>query len=110
MILDDYGCALYSARVEETSNHPFFTCSFSSWCWRLLRIHWNQNLHCFDRIVEAHRDFSSRMLREILIVTFWAIWKHGNKKGIFKEELALVLLRAKPSLKQELEVWLCNIR
>ncbi|RCV07305.1 hypothetical protein SETIT_1G233200v2 [Setaria italica] len=72
--------ALCSASVEETSNHLFFTCSFSQWCWRLLYVlRWNLNLMCLDRIVESRRDFGSRIFREILILACWAIWKHRNE-------------------------------
>jgi hypothetical protein len=98
--------------VEETMEHLFFSSHFSSWCWSFLHIFWDMNMHIFDRIVHARRDFGRKLFREILIVACWALWKHINEvifdevnlsltrwKFIFKEELRLVLFRARPSLK-----------
>jgi hypothetical protein len=63
--------------------------------------------------VQARRAFGRKFFREILIMACWALWKHRNEvifdavnlslarwKFIFKEELRLVLFRARPSLKQ----------
>jgi hypothetical protein len=120
-VLDDYSCPMCSMMVEETMEHPFFSFPFSNWCWRFIHVSWDMNMHIFDRIVQARRDFGRKFFREILIVACWVLWKHKNEvifddvnlslvrwKFIFKEELRLVLIRARPSLKQELELWLCN--
>jgi hypothetical protein len=37
------------------------------------------NMHIFDRIVQARRDFGRKFFREILIVACWALWKHKNE-------------------------------
>jgi hypothetical protein len=45
MYLRSYSCVLCNANVEETVEHLFFECSFSSWCWRLLDIDWNFSVY-----------------------------------------------------------------
>ncbi|RCV38080.1 hypothetical protein SETIT_8G113200v2, partial [Setaria italica] len=107
----------------ETLAHLFFTCTFSQWCWRFLHIRWDLSQVGVDMIIAARRDFNSRIFREILMVACWAIWKHRNEvifdgvplslgrwKSIFREEFSIILHRAKPYLKLELETWFCNFR
>lgn len=78
-VLDDYSCPLCTASVEETSQHLFFTCSFSQWCWQLLNIQWHMNMEIKERIVQGRRDFESIIFREVLLVVIWAIWTHQNE-------------------------------
>lgn len=106
--LDDYSCPLCMAAVEETSHHLFFTCSFSQWCWRLLNIQWHMNMEIKERIIQGHREFRSIIFREVLLVAIWAIWTHRRWKKIFRDELSLIVHRAKLSLKLLLYSWLCN--
>jgi hypothetical protein len=57
------------------------------------------------------------------LIACWAIWKHRNEvifdgislslrrwRLVFREEVSLVLHRAKPTLRVELNSWLCNFR
>ncbi|KAF8656907.1 hypothetical protein HU200_060470 [Digitaria exilis] len=85
-----------------------FTCSLSRWCWTFLNIQWDTSLDIMEMIVQSTRSFASRIFREIVIVTVWAIWTHRKWKHIFKEEFSLLLHRANSSLKLELESWFCN--
>lgn len=111
--------------VPQGVKRLFFICSssavFSNWCWRLMHVRWNLGLSALEMLLQARRDFNSVIFREIIIVGAWAIWKHRNEivfdgvalslrrwKQIFKDELGLVVIRAKPSLKQVLEPWLSN--
>ncbi|KAF8692523.1 hypothetical protein HU200_039624 [Digitaria exilis] len=57
------------------------------------------------------------------MVACWALWTHRNEvtfdgvvlslrrwKKIFRDEFCLILHKSKPTLKLELENWLCNFR
>jgi hypothetical protein len=120
MVLPEYRCILYNSGCEETLVHLFFGCSFSQWCWRFIGISWDLNLMTLDMIMEGRRSFNSTF-REISMLACWSIWRHLNEiifysgtlslgrwKCIFREEFSLILCRAKPSLKLELEKWFCN--
>jgi hypothetical protein len=78
-VLDVYSYPMCSMTVEETMEHLFFSCPFSSWCWWFVHVTWDMNMHIFDRIVQARRDFGRKFFREILIVACWALWKHRNE-------------------------------
>ncbi|RCV19087.1 hypothetical protein SETIT_3G356100v2 [Setaria italica] len=122
MVLDDYTCVLCTSGHEETLYHLFFTCLFSICCWNWLGVSWDLSLSTVDLIIDAHQKFGSKIFMEISMVACWCIWLHRNgiifdgaalsldrwKMG-FKEELSLIMHRAKPSLKQELNIWLCNL-
>jgi hypothetical protein len=71
-----------------------------------------------DMIVQARSDFGSSIFRDISIVACWSIWCRCNAiifdngvlslarwKSIFVYELSLILLRAKPRVKLELELF-----
>nr|TKW31341.1 hypothetical protein SEVIR_2G099200v2 [Setaria viridis] len=120
MTLDGYTCVLCGTGYEETLFHLFFTCPFSVQCWSFLRNRWNLSLNISDLILHAC-CFSKKIFREISIVASWCIWTHRNSiifdrgvlsfdcwKGVFKEEFALIIHRAKSSLNLELEQWFCN--
>lgn len=44
VVNNDFDCVLRSVRIVETLKHLFFTCSFSTSCWQILGIQWQQNL------------------------------------------------------------------
>ncbi|KAF8765281.1 hypothetical protein HU200_008735 [Digitaria exilis] len=106
--LEDYHCAFCSANTEETLFHLFFECSFSQWCWRFLNVRWNFNLMDMDMLIQARRDFNSKIFREVVIIATWAIWTHRNEKQLFRDEFSHLLHRAKPTLKLELQTWLSS--
>nr|TKW32091.1 hypothetical protein SEVIR_2G147300v2 [Setaria viridis] len=119
--LDYYSCVLCQTALEETLPHLFFTCPFSLQCWQLLGIAWDFTLSTSEMIIRASQLFGSTIFREISILECSCIWTHRNSiifygrslslvrwRQSFKDEFALILHRAKPSLKQELETWFCN--
>lgn len=121
MHLDDYTCVLCHSNQDETMMHLFFQCPFSQWCWRFLNIDWNTQATANDMLLQARLQFGSKIFREVFMVVVWFIWCHRNKvifdqqrpsfshwKVFFKEELALVMLKVKPSVRDLLESWLCN--
>jgi hypothetical protein len=50
--------------IEETLEHLFFSCPFSSRCWRFLHIVWNLQLDLFDKIVEVRQIFGKKFFRD----------------------------------------------
>ncbi|KAF8668063.1 hypothetical protein HU200_052458 [Digitaria exilis] len=90
--------------------HLFFLCPFSQWCWRFLSIQWDTSLVFMEMIIQSRRDFQSKVFREIIILAVWAIWTHRNERSIFTGEFRLIIYRAKPSLKLELEDWLSSFQ
>ncbi|KAF8740150.1 hypothetical protein HU200_013810 [Digitaria exilis] len=75
-----------------------------------------------EMVLQARQLFGLPSFREIALIASWCIWTHGNSiifdgasisierwKCSFKDEIGLVLHRAKPSLKQELDPWICNL-
>ncbi|KAF8690975.1 hypothetical protein HU200_040736 [Digitaria exilis] len=76
-----------------------------------------------EMIIHSRRDFQSKVFREIIILVVWAIWTHRDEvifdgvplslrrwRSIFKEEFRLIIYRAKPPLKLELDDWLSSFQ
>ncbi|KAF8659239.1 hypothetical protein HU200_058645 [Digitaria exilis] len=74
-----------------------------------------------DMLIQARRDFNSKIFREVVIIATWAIWTHRNEvifdgahislrrwKQLFRDEFSHLLHRAKPTLKLELQTWLSS--
>ena len=111
MYLDDYNCAICNSNVEETCMHLFFECPFSLSCWNHIDIHWDLSLPPLDMLIEARTTFGSPIFREILITACWTIWNSRNGlifdgkpctlnswKALFRTEIGLICIKAKPSL------------
>ena len=118
MDLENYNCVLCNFDCEETSMHLFFKCHFSTACWNIIPICWNQNLPPLDMIIDARTTFGSPIFREIFITACWIIWvtrnavifdngqaNLSNWKRQFKEELDRVCTKAKPSRQDALINW-----
>ena len=69
-------------------------------------------------VISARTIFDKSIIREIMIIACWVIWKTRNgiifdrethslsrRKTTFKEELGLVYIKAKHARKVELELW-----
>ena len=67
MLLENYNCVMCNADCEETSLHLFFECNFSTACWNIIPICWNQNLPPLDMIIDDRTSFGSPIFREIFI-------------------------------------------
>ncbi|KAF8695310.1 hypothetical protein HU200_037536 [Digitaria exilis] len=97
--------------TEETLLHLFLTCPFSLQCWQTIGIHWDSTLSVTEMVLQARQLFGLPSFREIVLIASWCIWTHRNsiifdgafvslerRKSSFKDEIGLVLHRAKPSL------------
>lgn len=119
MILQDYNCALCSHDIEESLFHLFFDCPFAIVAWHLLNLVIPVN-YTPIQIFEAFKiQLQSLFYMEILVTMCWAIWAVRNDaifrgipislqrcKLIFKSEFASIILRAKPSLHPDIDLWL----
>lgn len=121
MHLGSYPCVLCNTNQEETLLHLFFDCSFGKWCWRFLNIDWDTQLQPEEMLLRASSNLV-QIFREIWMTASWCIWYHRNDiifdhktlslsrwRISFKEEMSLVVLKDKTSVKQPIEEWLCNI-
>lgn len=120
--LPSYDCKLCQAHTEETLMHLLFECSFSMACWAYLGLQWDTSLMPDAMLNLSRRIFNSWIFREVLIVGSWTIWCHRNAiifnnarvnlsrwKQCFREEMSMVDLRAKPSVKALVDQFICNL-
>jgi len=118
MSLDDYSCVLCVNGPEETNQHLFFACPFSTACWNLIGIQWDFSLPPLDMIIQARLSFGSHIFREIFITACWNIWKSRNGiifdnlpaslmtwKATFKADLSVVCIKAKRKISDPLKIW-----
>jgi hypothetical protein len=80
-----FSCVLCNLGVEETLEHLFFHCPFSTYCWSRLSISWSLNQGRFDMLCQAKSTFQERLFFEIFTIGAWGIWKERNNlifKGI----------------------------
>jgi hypothetical protein len=75
---NDYSCPLCARNREETTFHLFFTCPFSSECWRHLGFNWNFNLDFHNMMIEAKQQCPHPFFMETFMVAAWLIWKQRN--------------------------------
>jgi hypothetical protein len=80
---NDYSCPLCSSGVEETLEHLFFSCPFSTSCWSTLNITWNGDSAIIDKVIEAKENFQEKLFFEVFVIAAWGIWKERNN-WIFK--------------------------
>lgn len=96
-----------------------FECPFSLLYCNLLNIHWNLSLQSLDMIIDAmdafgRAIFREAILREIMIVAYWSIWKHRNSIIFDNGSVALDRwkdnFREEPSVKGHLIIWVENFQ
>ncbi|KAF8760581.1 hypothetical protein HU200_010019 [Digitaria exilis] len=76
-----------------------------------------------DMLIQARKDFNSKIFIEVVIIAAWAIWTHRNEvifdgahisprrwKQLLRDEFSLLLHTAKPTFKLELQTWLSSFR
>jgi hypothetical protein len=115
--LPSYECVLCNLHVEETLEHLFLHCHFARSCWASLHL----SIPIGDPFIvltsfrqQLHLPFSM----DVIIIMSWSIWMARNNfifnglqpslqlaKACFRKEFALVILRAKASLKYRMSLW-----
>jgi hypothetical protein len=74
---EDDLCLMCDARIDETVDHLFLSCSFARGCWNKLGVTWDHNLDIPDRILKAIENGLVFYPEAILIAT-WELWKARN--------------------------------
>jgi hypothetical protein len=75
---NDYTCPMCSKHREETTFHLFFSCPFSTECWRHLGINRNLTIGFHQMMTEARQQWSNPFFMEFVMLGSWLIWKQRN--------------------------------
>jgi hypothetical protein len=80
---------------------------------------WDTDLSLIDMLIDGKQRNNSIYFKEAMIIGCWTIWIHRNKFifdntpisqdrcfAMFRESFALIMYRAKPSLKDGMQQWL----
>jgi hypothetical protein len=84
-----YNCLLCISPPEETIEHLFFHCQFSTECWSTLNLFWQQTGDRCHIIEQGRSQWTQPMFMEIFIVAAWSIWKERNN-WVFNNKYASV--------------------
>ena len=119
MHLDDYNCGLCTETLEESLFHLFLDCTFSRSCWFTLGLIIHDSYDPFSTLASFRAQLQKPFFMEIIVTMSWSIWMDRNDaifkqvqpsishcKRIFRQEFALVILRAKTNLAPLLNQWL----
>jgi hypothetical protein len=107
MALQDYSCVHCVSTIEETLLHLFVECPFAQACWNTLHLLLPTQNDFFQVLVSLKAQIRLPFFMEIVITMCWSIWTVQNDlifrnmlasvqrcRSIFKQEFALVMLRA----------------
>jgi hypothetical protein len=124
--LPDYTCVMCGGADLETRDHLFFTCPFAVHCWQYLCPGWvlplsNGHLVLQEVVQSLKLQIKQPFFMEIIMLISWSIWTIRNEsifKGVapnlyrckfkFKEELALLIHKAKRKSYSGLKAWVTN--
>ncbi|RCV19912.1 hypothetical protein SETIT_4G014400v2 [Setaria italica] len=120
MELDSYTYELCNLQRRETTNLLFFRCSFAKACWNSIGVTYISTRTHWNIINQIKNKLGVPFYMEIVILMAWSIWTTRNSwmfnsvdpsplicKEKFSSEFSYLLLRARPSLVQLMEVvWL----
>jgi hypothetical protein len=117
-VIPSYDCVLCNPCVEETLEHLFLNCNFARSCWASLNLFIPLG-DPFDVLVSFRQQLNLSFFMDVIIIMSWSIWMARNDlifngqqpslqsvKACFRKEFALVIIRAKPSLKHLMASWL----
>jgi hypothetical protein len=103
-----YSCLTCDSGRDETRNHLFFDCDFSSECWAIVGIHWDTGLLIEPMIEKAKERWSGHLFVEAVILVAWNVWKVRNRAlfdGVQPE-----ILTWRKQLAEDLKVLRCRIK
>ena len=81
---DDHDCILCGLPIEETLEHLFFECHFSSDCWSHLGLSWHPGNSRLQNVSKAKEDWNRPLFMELFLLAAWSIWKERNNKHFRK--------------------------
>jgi hypothetical protein len=106
-----YNCVCCDSLVEETIDHLFLRCPFSTSCWASLNIFWQAQGPLLDVIAANRSLWGKPLFMEIFMLAAWNIWKVRNNmvfnginpecevwKDKFRFDAKLLIHRTKPEL------------
>lgn len=121
-VADGVNCVLCNDAVEETVEHLFFDCPFSTSCWDTIDMHWGDTSNRLTKIHEGRGSWTCPMFMEIFLTAARVIWKERNDKVFrripnplpswkrrLKTDLAFLAHRVKPSLVEFVENFVHSI-
>jgi hypothetical protein len=73
-----YTCVCCDTLVEETIEHLFLHCSFSTTCWTSLNIIWQAQGSFLDVMAAGRSSWGKPLFMEIFMLAAWNIWKLSN--------------------------------
>jgi len=122
MELESYSCEICSLLIEETVEHLFWNCPFAQQCWGILNLETVPNEDSFENIRAIIDQLHSQFFMVAVILMCWVIWKARNElifnnnqvniqdcRTLFFNEIQLVSLRVKASLKFSFEQWIQSL-
>jgi len=118
MVLPSYFCVCCNQSVEESLSHLFIHCNFAQLCWSTIGLVVGQD-DAFSTLENLKLLLRVPFFMDIIIIMSWCIWMQRNDyifrniqpsqdqcRRHFDKEFALVILRAKSSIKQHMSSWL----
>jgi hypothetical protein len=121
MVLEDYNCAVCGQELEETLEHLFLHCNFTSQCWSSLNLDSDLNQDPLQILENFRANLQVPFFMEIIILMSWSIWMARNALifdsvapsvqstiEIFKYNFAMVIHRAKTRNAPFMSIWLEN--
>ena len=119
MALDSFTCENCILQHEEILEHLFLRCSFAKACWNSIGL-FAPRTHCPQRaVVRLKRQLRLPCAMEVIILMAWSIWKCRNDwifenipptvqncRAFFKQEMLLVIHRARSRFKDVILQWL----
>ena len=117
MALPSYSCVCCCHSEDETLTHLFIHCNFAQLCWASigLMVGLDDPFTTFENLKLL---LGVPFFMDIIIIMSWCIWMQRNDfifRGIQPsqdqcyrhfQEFSLVILGAKPSLKESMSIWL----
>lgn len=71
---------LCGSHTEETVEHLFFHCTFSTECWSIVDIQWSTHNHRLKLLEEAKETWTRPMFMDVFLVAAWSLWKERNNQ------------------------------
>jgi hypothetical protein len=120
MSLDSFTCENCILQLEETVIHLFFRYNFARRCWLFLDIRPPRTTDLLHTLMRIRRRLQVPWRLECIVILTWCIWRSRNNwifneipptvnecKAMFKKDFFFLLChRVKPSLREEINIWL----
>jgi hypothetical protein len=103
-----FSCMLCDTGLDETRNHLFFCCPFSSSCWSEIGMNLCTDMHLGPMLADGKQRWARPLFTEILILGSWNIWKIRNR--VYFDQAIPEVEIWKRQLSQDLEILQCRVK